>query len=134
MDMRRRDTLRTAGSVLAVGTLLPLAGCSGNDEENGASSLTVKSFDYAKGDSGNLVVPITVKNSADSKASGTLYVDVKASKKTSENGSDSGGTVSSRKSLDVTVPGGETKQFEVSFGFTVEQFKRKGSLDIDLRT
>lgn len=138
--MRRRDTLRTAGAALATGTLLPLAGCSGSsDDEPGKteqddSSLTVESFDFAEGESGNLVVPVTVKNTANSKKSGTLYVTVKASKTTSANGSEGSGTVSSRESTDVTVPAGETKDFELSFEFTYEQFKRKGSLDIDLRT
>jgi hypothetical protein len=147
--MRRRDTLRKCATLGAAGSLGLLAGCSGGGEQSESESeesaeLSVKTFDYREGDSGNLVVTATVENTGDSEETGHLYVTVTAMQTTSENETDGSGdegdgedtdeTVASRESLEVTVPAGETKTVEVPFEFTVEQFERKGSIKVDLRT
>lgn len=156
--MRRRDTLRKCATLGAAGSLGLLAGCSGGSEQSESeesASLDVTTFDYREGESGNLVVTVTVENSGDSAGTGRLYVTVIVTETTSEtdtgNGTDGGddgdggdddedggddedGTVATRKSLEVTVPAGETKTVEIPFEFTVEQFHQGGSIDVDLRT
>ena len=134
--MHRRDTLRRCAVLGATGGLSLLAGCSGGDSEEGEneeSSLSVETFDYREGDSGNLVVMVTVKNPGDAEASGKLYLDVTAAESTTETEEDGDDTAAARESRDVTVPAGETETVEVPFEFTVEQFERDGSLDVDLR-
>ena len=152
--MRRRDTLRKCATLGAAGSLGLLAGCSGGGEQSESeesAELAVKNFDYREGESGNLVVTVTVENSGDSEGTGHLYVTVIATETTTETGNgtagsdeDGGndenggdaedGTIATRESLEVTVPAGETKSLEIPFEFTVEQFERGGTIDIDLRT
>jgi hypothetical protein len=136
--MHRRGTLRRCAILGATGGLSLLAGCSGGgseEGEDGGSSLSVETFDYQEGDSGNLVVTVTVKNPGDAEASGKLYLDVTAAEPTTETetGEDGDDTMAARESKDVTVPAGETETVEVPFEFTVEQFERDGSLEVDLR-
>ena len=136
--MHRRGTLRRCAVLGATGGLSLLAGCSGGgseEGEDGESSLSVETFDYREGDSGNLVVTVTVKNPGDAEASGKLYLDVTAAESTTETETEEDGddTTAARESKDVTVPAGETETVEVPFEFTVEQFERDGSLDVDLR-
>ena len=145
--MERRDILQKCVGFGVAGGLGLLAGCSGGGSPGGESaneaSLKVTDFDYEEGDSGNLVVTVTIENSGESEGTGYLYVTVTAAATTSEEGEDDGGqndtteesnTVASRESREVTVPAGETTTLEIPFEFTVEQFKRRGNLDIDVRT
>ncbi|WP_157971560.1 hypothetical protein [Halorussus litoreus] len=135
---------------------------AGPETQTGQSDepLAVSDFNYEEGDSGNLVVTATVTNAGESEATGYVYVTVTAAEPTrtteSEDSADAdattdGGddadattgeatttddgddTVASRRSIEVAVPGGETKTFEIPFEFTVDQFERQGSLEIDLR-
>jgi hypothetical protein len=136
--MHRRDTLQRCAVLGATGGLTLLAGCSAGDSEDGEdgrSSLSVETFDYREGDSGNLVVTVTVRNSGDAEASGKLYLDVSAAESTTETETEDDGddTIAARESRDVTVAAGETESVEVPFEFTVEQFERDGSLEVDLR-
>jgi hypothetical protein len=141
--MRRRDTLRRCAVLGATGGLSLLAGCSGGSGGRGGSdegdsdesSLSVETFDYEEGDDGSLVVTVSVKNAGDAEASGKLYVTVSAAEPTSETETTDDGddTTAARESLGVTVPAGETETVEVPFEFTVEQFERDGSLEVDLR-
>jgi hypothetical protein len=147
--MNRRDILRKCGAAVAAGGLGLLAGCSGGgetpDDGSGSeesASLKTTGFDYEEGDSGNLVITVTIENSGEAEGTGHLYVTVTAAATTTETKDDANenateddnGTVASRKSREVTVPAGETKTLEIPFEFTVEQFERRGNLDIDLRT
>ena len=138
--MRRRDVLRKCVTLGAAGSLGPLAGCAGGGEESdseSAASLSVDTFDYREGDSGNLVVTVDVQNSGSAEGSGRLYVTVTASRTTSANGTaggDGDDTVGTREVVEVTVPAGETETVTLSFEFTYDQFARKGSLNVDLRT
>ena len=121
--MRRRDTLRKCGGVLAVGGLGALAGCTGGKvEEEGSADLEMKTFDYEKSESGKLVVTVTVTNKGDADGTGSLYVTVEAD-----------GEIT-RKSPDVSVAAGETKTFAIEFPFDYAAFKRGGSINVDLRS
>ena len=155
--MDRRDILRKCGAAGVAGGLGLLAGCTGGGSPGSDSdaaesaSLEVTNLDYEEGDSGELVVTVTIENSGESAGTGHLYVTVTAAEATGETTDDAnergtedgaGGsttddgndTVASRESREVTVPAGETKTLEIPFEFTVEQFQRRGSLDVDLRT
>jgi hypothetical protein len=146
--MDRRDILRKCGSTGIAGGLGLLAGCTGGGRPGDGSgsgesaSLEVTNFDYEAGDSGKLVVTVTIENSGESAGTGHLYVTVTAAEATSDTADDANqnttddenNTVASRESREVTVPAGETKTLEIPFEFTVEQFRRRGTLDIDLRT
>lgn len=145
--MRRRDTLRKCATLGAAGSLGLLAGCSGGGEQSdseGSPELAATNHNYREGESGNLVVTVTIENSGESEGTGRLYVTVIVTETTSEtetgNGSESADsddedrTVASRESMEVTVPAGETKTVEIPFEFTVEQFHQGGSIDVDLRT
>ncbi|MFC4549003.1 MULTISPECIES: hypothetical protein [Halorussus] len=118
--MRRRDTLRTAAGAAAA-TLVPLAGCSGGASE-GNASLSVSNFKYEKGDGGKLDVLVTVKNGGAKEATGTAYATVET------------GGHAARRSKKVTVPAGETKTTRLSFDFAFEQFEKKGTLKVDVRS
>lgn len=143
--MRRRDTLRKCAVLGTVGSLGLLAGCSGGGtsgpETEDSASLSVTDFDYEEGDSGNLVVTVTVENAGESEGTGTLYVTVTAAETTTGNetvGSNDEGDdddeVAARESMDVSVPAGEAKTVRIPFEFTYQQFVRKGNISIDLRT
>lgn len=136
--MHRRDTLRKCAVLGATGGLSLLAGCSGGEDgsETEQSSLSIETFDYREGDSGNFVATVTVKNSGEAEASGKLYLDVTAAEPTSETETEEDGddTTATRESLDVTVPAGETKTVSVPFDLTIEQFERNGSLEVDIRS
>ena len=118
--MRRRDTLRAAAGVAAGGLTL-LAGCSGGASE-GDASLSVSNFEYQEGDGGKLVVLVTVKNGGAKEGSGVAYATVET------------GGGAARQSKKVTVPAGETKTAKLTFDFTFEQFKTKGTLSVDVRS
>ena len=157
--MRRRDTLRKCAVVGATGGLGLLAGCTGGDD--GASKqadLSKESFDFHEGESGNLVVTVTVKNAGTAEGSGRLYVTVIAAETTTEtasgggrsnatesSGNDGSGTesrndgdgddtVATREMVKVTVPAGETKTIRVPFEIGHDRFVRKGTIRVDLRT
>ncbi|WP_137283536.1 hypothetical protein [Halorussus salinisoli] len=137
--MHRRDALRNCLAVGATASLGTLAGCSGGSGDSGSEqsgALSKESFDFREGESGNLVVSVTVKNSGDAEGTGNVYVSVTASERTSETGTDDDDddTVSARKSRDVTVPAGESKTVTLAFDIGYDQFARKGNIDVDFRT
>ena len=133
--MRRRDVIRNCAALGATAGLGALAGCTGGDDGSKSSaSLSQTSFDQWESDSGDLVVSVTVENTGTAEGTGDLYVTVTAAEPSSGNGTAEGdGTVASRESRDVTVPAGETKTVEIAFDIPYEQFRQKGSIDIDFR-
>ncbi|NEU57421.1 hypothetical protein [Halorussus sp. MSC15.2] len=141
--MRRRDILRNCAALGATASVGVLAGCAGGggDSESGQSAaLSKESFDFREGESGNLVVSVTLKNAGEVEGTGNLYVTVTAAERTDGNQSDGNqsdggddGTVASRESMEVTVPAGETKTVELAFGISYEQFSREGSINVDFR-
>ena len=121
--MQRRDILQKCVGVATVGGLAALAGCTGSDaDEGGTAVLERAGLDYAKGESGGLVVTVDVKNVGDAEGKGTLYVTVSA------------GDDVTRESKSVTVPAGETTTLELAFDLSYETFEDDGSIDTDLRT
>jgi hypothetical protein len=136
--MRRRDTLRNCALLGATGGLGLLAGCAGGGDEDGpTASLDVVKTDYREGDSGALVVEITIENAGEAGGSGTLYLTVTAAE--SESGTETAddgavATDATREKVDVTVPAGETETVAVEFEFTYAQFQRKGSITTDVRS
>ncbi|WP_128477677.1 hypothetical protein [Halorussus pelagicus] len=134
--MRRRDTLRNGALLGATGGLSLLAGCAGGDD-GPAAALDVAGTDFREGDSGALVVDITVENAGEIDGSGTLFVTVVAAE--SETGTETAddgsvATDATREKADVTVPAGETRTVAVEFEFTYAQFKREGSINAEIRT
>ena len=132
--MRRRDVIRNCAALGAAAGVGTLAGCTGGgDESESGASLAQTEFDRRKSESGNLVVTVTVENTGTEAGTGDLYVTVTAAEPSGANETDSNGTVASRESRDVTVPAGETETVEIEFDIPYEQFRQKGSIDIDFR-
>ncbi|WP_435179837.1 hypothetical protein [Halorussus sp. AFM4] len=132
--MRRRDVLRNGAALGAAVGLGALAGCTGGDDESdSAASLAQTGFDRRKSESGTLVVTVTIENTGTEAGTGDLYVTVTAAEPAGGNGTAEDGTVASRESRDVTVPAGETKTVEIEFDIPYEQFRQKGSINIDFR-
>ncbi|MFC4449444.1 hypothetical protein [Halorussus aquaticus] len=141
--MRRRDILRNGAALGATASVGALAGCAGGGggESEQSAALSKESFDFHEGESGNLVVAVTLKNAGETDGTGNLYVTVTAAaertdgNQTEGNRSDGGddGTVASRESMEVTVPAGETKTVELAFDISYEQFSRQGSINVDFR-
>ncbi|UPV73151.1 hypothetical protein M0R89_11390 [Halorussus limi] len=132
--MRRRDTLRNCALLGATGGLGLLAGCAGSDGPR--ASLEVTETNFREGDSGALVIDVTVENTGDAKGSGTLYVTVTAAESATGDELADDGTVAtdaSREKVDVTLPAGERETVTVEFEFTYAQFERKGSINADVR-
>lgn len=115
--MDRRALLRT----LAVAGGAAAAGCLGGrgSAAPGYEDLTVEEFDAFAGDDGNLVVTVTVANTASEARSGTLYVNV-----------DAGGSVDTRVRRADVGPAG-TQGFRVPFDVPMETFNDGGSLSFD---
>ncbi|WP_276300404.1 hypothetical protein [Halorussus lipolyticus] len=138
--MRRRDTLRKCAAVgvtAGSGLLVALSDGDGSNAESEAGGetksgpLAVSNVDYREDDAGNFVAVISVTNSGDAEATGTLAVNVTAAKSTTEDADD---TTTVRQSTEVTVSAGETQTVSLSFSVTFAQFERKGSLDAEVRT
>lgn len=110
--MNRRTAVRRTGAAAA----LALAGCLGGDDEPAAQSLEVDDFAYHADDDGNLVVTVTVVNTASQPANGTLYVDVTA------NGS------ASTRARSVSVDAAGTTEVTAEFDVSVDAFEQQGSL------
>jgi len=134
--MRRRDTLRNGALLGATGGLSLLAGCAGGDD-GPTAALDVAGTGFREGDSGALVVDVTVENAGEIEGSGTLYVTVVAAESaTGTETADDGGipTDATREKAGVTVPAGETETVTVEFEFTYAQFEREGSINAEIRT
>lgn len=97
----------------------PIGGEEGPSEEERAA-LYVASYDFAEGDDGNLVAPVTVGNRADEDRDGRVVAKATAQ--------DDDYT----ETVDVTVPASSEMNLTVGFDLPFDEFARDGTLEVSV--
>jgi|GEM_PF-3938561 len=114
--MDRRTLLRRVPAAVAVAALGGCLGGGGQPKTAGSEALEISDFNYTANDAGDLVVVVTVTNSASQPATGTLYVDVTAN-----------GSANTRVRTVEVEPAGKT-DVRATFDVSKDTFEHRGSL------
>ncbi|MFC7045083.1 hypothetical protein ACFQH6_06320 [Halobacteriaceae archaeon GCM10025711] len=108
---------RTALQGFAAGGALLLAGCLGGGDDEPRRTLKATGIDYTDDENGNLVVIVTVANTASERRNATMYVPV------SVNGT------SQQRVAEVSVDGGSAEEYRVTFDVNRSAFAKDGQIN-----